>query len=170
MPFDIVAAVVLPDHMHFIWSLPPGDSDYSKRIGKFKAQFTKTFHEDSKQKSVVSASRAKHRESDVWQRRFWEHTITDEDEFQRLFDYIHFNPVKHGYAVCPHDWKASSFIKWVERRVVDQRWGCSCNGRTVNMNFQSVEELLASRVGEYLCEVLCVGDWWAVPTVRRYGA
>ena len=141
MPFEINAAVILPDHMHFIWSLPPGRSDYSKRIGQFKARFTKDFYSCTEQKPVVSASRAKHRESDIWQRRFWEHTITDEDEFQRLFEYIHFNPVKHGHATCPHAWKASSFHKWVERGVLDQRWGCSCNGRTVNMNFQSVEDV-----------------------------
>ena len=141
-PFEIKAAVVLPDHMHFIWSLPPGDLAYSKRIGQFKARFTKSFYSSIQQKPVVSESRARHRESDIWQRRFWEHTITDEDEFQQMFDYIHFNPVKHGHVTCPHAWKASSFHNWVKRGALDQRWGCSCNGRLVNMSFKNVEDVV----------------------------
>jgi len=141
-PFEIDAAVILPDHMHFIWSLPPGDSDYSKRIGKLKARFTKTFSADIAEKPVVSESRSKHRESHIWQRRFWEHTITDEDEFQRLFDYIHFNPVKHGHATCPHAWKFSSFHKWVARGVLDKSWGCSCDGRLVNLDFESIDDVI----------------------------
>ena len=141
-PFEINAAVILPDHMHFIWSLPPGDSDYSKRIGKLKARFTKAFYTNTEKKPITSESRAKHRESDIWQRRFWEHTITDEDEFQRLFDYIHFNPVKHGHATCPHAWKPSSFHKWVARGVLEEPWGCSCHGRLVSMNFQCVKDVV----------------------------
>jgi putative transposase len=138
-PFEINAAIILPDHMHFIWSLPPGDADYSKRIGRMKASFTKAFYADRPKPEVVSESRKKHRESDIWQRRFWEHTITDEDEFERLFDYIHFNPVKHGHATCPHAWTASSFHKWVDAGVLDREWGCSCEHRTVTMSFDKVE-------------------------------
>lgn len=142
MPFEINAAVVLPDHLHFIWSLPRGDANYSKRIGLLKARFTKAFHAESHRKPDISRSRKKHRESDIWQRRFWEHTITDEDEFEQLFDYVHFNPVKHGYVGCPHEWKATSFHSWVERGVLDQSWGCLCNGRDVDFNFSCVEDFV----------------------------
>ena len=142
MQFHIDAAVILPDHMHFIWSFPSGDFDYSKRIGKLKARFTKAFYGNRKQCSDVSVSRAKHRESDIWQRRFWEHTIRDEDEFDRLFDYIHFNPVKHKCATCPHRWKATSFHKWVRLGVLDKNWGCSCNGRTAAIDFQSLRDVV----------------------------
>ena len=82
MPFDINAAVILEDHMHFIWSLPPGDDNYSKRIGLLKVEFTKRLQRSGLIEAGPSrsASRRKHRESDVWQRRFWERTIRDEDE------------------------------------------------------------------------------------------
>jgi len=60
----------------------------------------------------------------VWQRRFWEHTIKDEDDFDHHFDYIHWNPVKHGYATCPSDWPHSSFHRWVKHGVYSANWGC----------------------------------------------
>ena len=141
-PFEINAAVVLPDHMHFICTLPSGDAGYSKRIGRIKANFTKAFYADRPKPTSVPVSRKKHRESDVWQRRFWEHTVTHEDEFERLVDYIHFNPVKHGHATCPHAWLASSFHKWVDAGVLDREWGCSCGRRAVNMNFREVENIV----------------------------
>ena len=132
--FEINAAVVLPDHMHFICSLPPGDADYSKRIGRMKVLFTKAFYANQAKPHALPTSRQKHCESDIWQRRYWEHTITDEDEFERLFDYIHFNLVKHGHATCPRAWTATSCHKWVDAGVLDPAWGCSCDQRTVNMN------------------------------------
>ena len=74
-------------------------------------------------------SETKHRESDVWQRRFWEHTVKDEEELSAYLDYIHYNPVKHRWASCPHAWKASSFRQWVARGLYDVSWGCCCQGR-----------------------------------------
>jgi putative transposase len=65
--------------------------------------------------------------SDVWQRRFLEHTVRDVDDFRRHVEYIHFNPVKHGHCRCPHDWKISSFARWVERGVYKPDWLCACN-------------------------------------------
>ena len=141
-PFTINAAVILPDHMHFIWTLPSGDAEYSKRIGRMKVNFTKAFYANRPKPTSVSSSRQKHRESDIWQRRFWEHTITDEGEFERLFDYIHFNPVKHGHTTCPHAWAATSFHKWVSADVLDREWGCSCDQRSVKMNFDKIEDIV----------------------------
>jgi len=130
MPFHINAAVVLPDHIHLLWSLPPGDQQYSKRIGRMKVEFTKSLRGDNSRPLAVSQSRQKHRDSDVWQRRFWEHTIFDEGDFDRHFDYIHYNPVKHGLASCPHAWPASSFHHWVTKWRVRSILGMQLRGST----------------------------------------
>ena len=121
-PFVIDAAVILPDHFHLLMTLPPGDDAFSARLGAIKGRFTKAMNA---RRSAV-ASRAAHREADVWQRRFWEHAVRNEDEFAGLVDYIHWNPVKHGQARCPHSWPASSFPAWVRRGWLEARWGCSC--------------------------------------------
>ncbi len=140
-PFDIQAAVIMPEHLHFIWSLPPGDDGYSKRIGRMKVLFTRAFREERVPLQGISASRRKHQESNVWQRRFWEHTISDEEECERCFDYIHYNPVKHGLVRCPHRWEASSFHQWVERGAYEAHWGCCCDGRkSKKLSFADLED------------------------------
>jgi putative transposase len=88
-PFEIIGAVVLPEHIHFLWRLPPNDSDYSQRVSRLKVLFTRSLRGYRALPQTVSASRHKHRESDVWQRRFWEHTIRDEVDLQRHLDYLH---------------------------------------------------------------------------------
>jgi putative transposase len=128
-PFEIPAAVVLPDHVHFVWTLPRGDSSYSRRIGLMKVLLTRSLRERSCAPIKVGLSRPGRRESDVWQRRFWEHTIIDEDDFERHLHYIHYNPVKHGLAACPHLWPYSSFSRWVRGGLYAEDWGCSCGGR-----------------------------------------
>jgi len=87
-PFEIIAAAVLPDHVHFIWTLPPNDSNYSKRMGQMKVLFTRALKGQKTQGVNLSASRRKHRESDVWQRRFWEHTIQSEEALASYLDYV----------------------------------------------------------------------------------
>jgi putative transposase len=128
-PFDFRAGVVLPDHVHFLWSLPRGDAKYPSRIGQMKLVFTQMLRGKAALPVDVSASRRKHRESDVWHRRFWEHLIEDDDDFEQHLHYIHFNPVKHGYVRCPHLWPHSSFRRWVDDGVYDGLWGCGCDGR-----------------------------------------
>jgi putative transposase len=128
-PFDFPAAVVLPDHVHFLWSLPRGDSSYGRRIGCMKVLFTRLLRGRRALTTEVCASRRKHRESDVWHRRFWEHTIEDEDDFEAHLHYIHYNPVKHGLVSCPHLWPYSSFKRWVGYGVYTEDWGCCCDGR-----------------------------------------
>jgi putative transposase len=142
LPFEFVAGVILPDHMHFLWTLPPSDHDYSKRIGKVKAGFTKSLPRPTP--PGLPISRQRHGESDVWQRRFWEHTVTDMDELEVFLNYIHFNPVKHGHARCPHLWPASSFSKWVASGLYASGWGCSCQRACQPMQFASVQD----RTGE----------------------
>jgi putative transposase len=145
MPFDIVGAVVLPDHLHFIWKLPTGDRNYSKRVGRLKVLFTQSLRGERALPQNVSISRRKHRESNVWQRRFWEHTIQDEEDFEMHLNYIHYNPVKHGLVSCPHLWSSSSFHSWVRTGGYDSQWCCVCGGKQPRIpNFDAI----ADRVGE----------------------
>jgi putative transposase len=144
-PFEILAAVVLPDHIHFVWQLPRNDSNYSQRISRLKVLFTRAFKANHPLSNQVSASRLKHRESDVWQRRFWEHTIKDETDLQQHLDYVHYNPVKHGLVSCPHLWEYSSFSKWVSQGKYAQNWGCICSGKSLNLlDFKRISQ----QVGE----------------------
>lgn len=145
-PFTFPAAVVLPNHMHFLWSLPPGDSAYSQRIGLVKLRFTQAWPGMGAAEECVSASRHKHRERDVWQRRFWEHTIRDEEDYERHVEYIHYNPIKHGLVACPHQWPYSSFERFVEKGIYPREWGCACSG--VVPSFPTLEAI-AERAGEW---------------------
>lgn len=121
---DILAIVLLPDHWHTIWSMPSGDAEYSKRLGWIKKEFTKHWMSIGGSEEAVSEAKRKQRRRGVWQPRFWEHTIEDEADFQHHFDYVHWNPVKHGYVRCPRDWPQSSFHRWVQRGVYPKHWGC----------------------------------------------
>ena len=100
-PFEIVGVVVLPDHLHVLWILPPGDTAYSDRVSRLKVLFTRSLRGKNALPNTVPASRRKHRESDVWQRRFWEHTIRDEADLEQHLAYIHYNPVKQDLVPCP---------------------------------------------------------------------
>jgi putative transposase len=122
-PFTIDAWVLLPDHLHCIWSLPEGDFDYSSRWGLIKAGFTKRAKPIMHREEWVSDSKRKHRESTVWQRRFWEHQIRDETDFQRHVDYIHFNPVKHGLVSQVNAWPYSTFHRYAREGVYIEDWG-----------------------------------------------
>jgi putative transposase len=130
-PFRIPAAVVLPDHAHFLWSLPRGDADYPRRVGRMKVLFTRSLPGRGVASPGVSRSQHRHRESDVWQRRFWEHTVESYEEVEALMDYIHYNPVRHGLTSCPHLWPYSSFSRWVRAGLYREHWGCCCDGRTL---------------------------------------
>jgi putative transposase len=140
LPFQFCAAVVLPDHMHFLWTLPVGDSDYAKRIGRLKVFFTRLVRNTGHVDHATSASREKHRNSDIWQRRFWEHTLDDEQDLPGYLDYIHYNPVKHGWATCPHVWKASSFHRWATQGLYDIQWGCCCEGRHAAVSLPNIDD------------------------------
>ncbi|MDC9728221.1 MAG: transposase [Methyloprofundus sp.] len=109
-PFEIEAMVVLPDHLHTIWRLPEGDADFSKRWMVIKRNFSSGLLQ-----GTLSASKLKKREKGIWQRRFWEHCIRNEDDWRKHMDYIHFNPVKHGYTEMPGDWQYSSYQKAVDK-------------------------------------------------------
>lgn len=138
-PFTINAIVLLPDHLHAIWSLPPGDTAYPKRWGWIKKEFTKGWLQLGGSEQVVSRGRQRDGRRGVWQPKYWEHTIEDEDDFERHFDYIHFNPVKHGHVRCPRDWPWSSFHRWVDAGVYDRNWACGSDSQAVP-DFSSIED------------------------------
>ena len=121
-PFELDAVVVLPDHLHCIWTLPPGDTDFSTRWRLIKEGFTRGYlktHEHPQR----SESRRVKGEQGIWQRRFWEHAIRDEADFAAHLDYIHINPVKHGLVTAARDWPYSTFQDWVARGGYDEWWG-----------------------------------------------
>jgi putative transposase len=128
MPFEILGAVILPDHLHFLWQLPINDHNYSKRVGRLKALFTKSLNKNN-YKLPIAESRKKHQEKNIWQRRFWEHTIQNEQDFEHHLNYIHYNPVKHNLISCPHFWQYSSFNLWVKKGFYSVDWACNCDGK-----------------------------------------
>jgi putative transposase len=123
-PFQTNAICLLPDHLHCIWTLPEDETDYSIRWRFLKAYLSRNISPASGMRSELSASRVKRREASIWQRRFWEHRIRDEEDFQRHLDYIHFNPVKHDLVQNVGDWPWSSFRRYVGLGWYPAVWGC----------------------------------------------
>ena len=117
-PFDILATVVLPDHLHALWRLPADDRDYLLRWSLIKADFSRQLPP----LETVNLSRRLKRERGVWQRRYWEHQIRDERDLQRHLDYIHFNPVKHGHARSAAEWPYSSIHRYIRAGVLPADW------------------------------------------------
>lgn len=128
--FEIFGMVVLPDHFHIILK-PEIANEFSKIIGSIKSSFTKTIDKDYIDNNI-STSRIKRREKGVWQRRFYEHTIRSEEELHSYLDYIHYNPVKHGYAKNVRDWEFSSFHKFVNQEWYDINWGSLEDVKNIN--------------------------------------
>ena len=116
-PFHIDAWVVLPEHLHAVWTLPPVDDDYSNRWKRIKARFTHLLV-----MAGLPLARNSRNEYDLWQRRFWEHTLRDVSDFARHVDYIHYNPVKHGLVEQVKDWPHSTFHRWVKAGHYDENW------------------------------------------------
>lgn len=117
-PFELDAWVVLPDHLHTIWTLPEGDSDYSLRWMRLKALFSRGLPG-----GVVSESKAGRRERGLWQRRFWEHHLRNQEDLDAHMDFIHYDPVKHGLVERPGDWPFSTFLTWVDLGRYADDWG-----------------------------------------------
>ena len=137
-PFEVMAVVLLPDHLHTIWNMPSGDANYSARWQWIKTQFTQRWLAAGGTECEVTQGRQNDGRRGVWQPKFWEHTIEDEDDFDHHFDYIHYNPVKHGYVRCPEDWEWSSFLRWVRLGVYQKHW--ACGDRNFNPDFDAIKE------------------------------
>ena len=123
-PFKSIAWVLLEDHLHTIWTLPENDNQYSMRWGFIKKEFTKVYLAGGGTEQPLNESRKSKRERGIWQRKFWEHTLRDERDFQRHVDYIHYNPVKHGLVSSPKEYTYSTFHQFVESGMYEEDWGC----------------------------------------------
>jgi putative transposase len=118
-PFSIEAIVIMPEHLHTIWTLPENDQDYPTRWALVKAGFSRALEKGE----PISKSRCVKGERGIWQRRYWEHLIRDDEDFSRHLEYIHFNPVRHGIVANPIDWPYSSLHRFVSAGTVPADWG-----------------------------------------------
>ena len=121
-PFTIDAWVLMPDHLHCLWTLPEHDADYATRWATIKRHVSLTVRDTYHRDEWLTPSKRKHRESTLWQRRYWEHQIRDVDDFNRHTDYIHYNPVKHGLAARPVEWPYSTFHRHVAHGTYPLDW------------------------------------------------
>ncbi|MGE5220460.1 MAG: REP-associated tyrosine transposase [Chloroflexota bacterium] len=135
-PFTLDAVVVLPEHLHCIWTLPSDDADFAARWRLIKTEFSRQIAA----REIRSPSRIAKRERGIWQRRYWEHTLRDERDFARHCDYIHFNPVKHGYVSSAAEWPFSSFKKFVGLGVYGADWGGSKVDDELKCGERKIEE------------------------------
>jgi putative transposase len=119
LPFETIAICVLPDHLHALWLLPHDDADFSSRRSLFKSDFSRGLPAAQ----LRSASKVAKREKGIWQRRYWEHAIRDDNDLERHVDYIHYNPVKHGLVSRVGDWPYSTFHRYVEQGILSADWG-----------------------------------------------
>ena len=122
-PFIVDAWVLLPDHFHCIWTLPEGDGDSSKRWGLIKAGFPRKAKPLLHRTAWMTHSKERHRENTIWQRRFWEHQVRDDEDLFRHLDYIHYNPVKYGLVENVADWPYSTFHRYVQQGFYPVNWG-----------------------------------------------
>ncbi|GMU80712.1 MAG: hypothetical protein AMXMBFR47_05830 [Planctomycetota bacterium] len=133
-PFQIFAWVLLPDHMHTIWTMPPDDCNYPRRWAFLKKEFTSDWLDAGGAEQVRSASRRRNRRRGVWQRTYWENLVKDDRDLFGLADYIHHNPIKHGYVECAHAWQYSTFHRFVRDGWYPADWCCACNGNKSKMH------------------------------------
>jgi putative transposase len=144
-PFEIPAIVLLPDHLHCIWKMPENDDAFAMRWRLIKGRFTRlwlkedgAFATHPTLEPSVSESRTSRMERGVWQRRFWEHVIRDQRDYARHMDYIHYNPVKHGYTRCPHLWEHSTFQRWLKEGFYLSNWHCQCHTACQPPDFKDI--------------------------------
>ncbi|WP_392537953.1 transposase [Legionella sp. 227] len=125
-PFEINGIVILPEHLHMMISLPKGDSDYPLRIRLIKSNFSRQLPCNES----IRFARQRKKERGIWQRRYWEHCIRDEKDYERHLNYIHYNPVKHGYVKKASDWHYSSIHRYIDAEILCKEWGgCSDKDR-----------------------------------------
>jgi putative transposase len=120
-PFILDAMVVLPDHLHAMMTLPENDDDYAKRWMLIKSKFSRQI---PKTENIYSSRKSK-RERGIWQRRYWEHLIRDDEDYKNHVHYIHYNPVKHGYVNKPVDWAYSTIHQYIHNGLISEAWACN---------------------------------------------
>ena len=126
-PFDFIAYVVLPDHFHCLMKVDHPSGDFSKVLHSIKRNFTRNYKRVHDIQGPLS----------IWQRGFWDHVIRNEQDFENHLDYIHWNPIKHGYVNKPEDWPYSSFRDWVDLCVYGTEWGWIDEPKNIrSLNFE----------------------------------
>jgi putative transposase len=115
---------VPPDHLHAIWTLPEADADFALRWRLIKSTFSRSLPRGER----ISQCRSEKGEREIWQRRYWEHILRDENDVARHIDCIHFNPVKHGHVTRVKDWPFSSFHRMVKAGTYPEDWGGDVGG------------------------------------------
>jgi putative transposase len=142
-PFPVDAIVLLPEHLHLLMTLPPDDTNYPLRLSLIKAGFTRAYLAAGGTEQARSASRQRQRTRGVWLKRYWEHTIREQEDPNRHYDYICYNPVKHKHATCPHAWPHSSFHRLVAEERYRAEWCCQCEGEAFEEppEFQAIARL-----------------------------
>ena len=131
LPFQSIAWVSLPDHLHTVWKLPETDANFSLRWSLIKQHVTRQCAERTLD-APISRSRQRRGEGAIWQRRFWEHLIRDDTDFRNHIDYIHYNPVKPGYVTQPGDWSFSTFHGYVRDGTYPKDWASADQGAISN--------------------------------------
>jgi len=109
---------VLPEHLHCVIELPPGDTDFALRWRLIKLLFSRQIPKTEWRSGI----RQNRRERGIWQRRYWEHLIRDDADFAAHMDYVHINPVKHGLVHAVADWPYSTFHGLVAQGVYPMNW------------------------------------------------
>jgi putative transposase len=135
-PFRTLGIVLLPDHLHALWVLPPGDADFSTRWQRIKARFTELWLAAGGDEAVTTPSQRRRGHRGVWQRRFFEHLLRDEQDLEDHCDYLHYNPVKHGYVERVADWLPSSFHRFVREGIYPADWGQAEPASILGMDYE----------------------------------
>jgi putative transposase len=138
-PFETIAVCLLPDHIHCLWKLPEGDADFSTRWKEIKRNFSVNYQEQIGPGENRNPSRCKQGEVAVWQRRFWEYYIDGDENFENHLDYIHYNPVKHGYVYRPKDWPWSTFHRYVKEELYSENWSGNPEDRIQGFDFDKIK-------------------------------
>jgi putative transposase len=133
-PFTIDAFVVLPDHLHCMWTLPQGDEDFSTRWRLVKTGFSRVYQKWRRRR--IPPIPVENTDGHLWQDRFWEHLIRDQEDFNAHCDYIHYNPVKHGLVESPGDWRYSTFEALVQKGFYPTDWGRSVSPQVMAMDLE----------------------------------
>lgn len=130
-PFRIDGWVLLPDHLHAIWTLPPDDADFATRWRLIKAHVTRACGAAYRNPASLTARRLGKQQGTLWQHRYWEHLLRDDADLRHHLDCLHWNPVKHGLVQQVSDWPWSSFHRYAARGVYPVDWGRAAGGGVV---------------------------------------
>jgi len=115
-PFKLDAMVIMPEHLHAMITLPESDADFSTRWMLIKSTFSRSIPRNEK----ITLSRQSKGERGIWQRRFWEHSIRDNIDYENHINYIHYNPVKHGYVSKASDWPYSTIHQYIKNNLLNE--------------------------------------------------